>query len=126
MLGFEVLPADIQDRDCAGGLIRAARRLFPFIAHIFADGAYAGDRLAADLADQPVALEIVKRTDTDPGFKLVRRRWVVERTFSWLRRNRRLVAHYEARAIIAEGFAKLAMINIMLNRLAHPNPIPAI
>lgn len=107
-------------------MIRAARRSFPFITHIFADGAYAGDRLAADLAGQPVTLEIVKRTDTEPGFKVVRRRWVVERTFSWLRRNRRLVAHYEARAIIAEGFAKLAMINIMLNRVAHPNPVPAI
>jgi putative transposase len=47
----------------------------------------------------------------------VRRRWVVERTFSWLRRNRRLMAHYEALAIIAEGFAKLAMISVMLKRL---------
>lgn len=120
-----MLPASIQDRDCAGGLIRAARRVFPFIAHVFADGAYAGERLAADLTGQPVTLEIVKRTDSKPGFKVIRRRWVVERTFSWLRRNRRLMAHYEARATIAEGFAKLAMINIMLNRLAHPSPIPA-
>ncbi len=47
-------------------------------------------------------------------FKVVRRRWVIERTLSWLRRNRRLMAHYEALAVIAEGFAKLAMINLML------------
>ena len=52
------------------------------------------------------------------GFKVIRRRWVIERTFSWLRRNRRLMAHYEAIAIIAEGFAKLAMTSVMLKRTA--------
>jgi transposase len=122
MLGISVIPASMQDRDCAANLIRRTRRLFAFIAHIFADGGYAGDRLAGDLADQSVTLEIVKRTDNEPGFKLVRRRWVVERTFSWLRRNRRLMAHYEALAVIAEGFAKLAMINLMLKRLTETKP----
>ena len=77
------------------------------------------------LADQPIALEIVKRTDKERGFKVVRRRWVIERTLSWLRRNRRLMAHYEAFAIIAEGFAKLAMISIMLKRVSEPKPTPA-
>jgi len=96
--------------------------LFPFIAKIFADGGYAGPRLETDLATQPVTLEIVKRTDKDGGFKVVRRRWVIERTFSWLRRNRRLMAHYEALAIIAEGFAKLAMISVMLKRLTGTKP----
>jgi transposase len=69
-----------------------------------------------------VTIEIVKRTDQDGGFKVVRRRWVVERTLSWLRRSRRLMAHYEALTIIAEGFAKLAMISIMLKRLTETNP----
>jgi transposase len=55
-------------------------------------------------------------------FKLIRRRWVVERTFSWIRRNRRLMAHHEALAIIAEGFARLAMISVMLKRLTEPRP----
>ena len=72
------------------------------------------------LAGQPVELEIVKRTDNEGGFKVVSRRWVVERTLSWLRRNRRLMAHYEAFALIAEGYAKLAMICIMLKRFAGP------
>lgn len=112
----------MQDRDCAADLIRRTRRLFPFIAKIFADGSYAGPKLEADLAAQPVTLEIVKRTDKDGGFKVVRRRWVIERTFSWLRRNRRLMAHYEALAIMAEGFAKLAMISIMIKRLTEINP----
>jgi transposase len=120
LLGVEVIPASVQDRDCAVDLIKKTRRLFPFIKHIFADGGYSGDRLAVDLAAQRVTLEIVKRTDKEGGFKVVRRRWVVERTLSWLRRNRRLMAHYEAIAVIAEGFAKLAMISVMLKRLTDP------
>jgi len=122
LLGIAVIPANIQDRDCAANLIRKTRRLFPWIAIIFADGGYAGAKLKAALADQPVALEIVKRTDKERGFKVVRRRWVIERTLSWLRRNRRLMAHYEAFAIIAEGFAKLAMICVMLKRVTEPKP----
>ena len=120
-----MIPANIQDRDCAANLICRTRRLFPWIAIIFADGGYAGAKLKAALADQPVTLEIVKRTDKERGFKVVRRRWVIERTLSWLRRNRRLMAHYEAFAIIAEGFAKLAMISIMLKRVSEPKPTPA-
>lgn len=117
-----MIPANIQDRDCAASLIRRTRCLFPWIAKLFADGGYAGAKLKAALARQPVELEIVKRSDNEGGFKVVRRRWVVERTLSWLRRNRRLMAHYEAFAIIAEGYAKLAMIGIMLKRLVGPKP----
>ena len=84
-----------------------------------------GPKLRAALKGQPVEIEIVKRTDKDAGFKVVRRRWVVERTLSWLRRNRRLMAHYEALAVIAVGFVKLAMIAIMLKRLTEPNPTSA-
>ena len=125
MLGIEAIPASVQDRDCAADLIKKTRRLFPFVKHVFADGGYLGDKLAADLAAQRVGFEIVKRTDKEGGFKVVRRRWVIERTFSWLRRNRRLLAHYEALAIIAEGFAKLAMISVMLKRLTEPKLKPA-
>jgi len=125
LLGIEAIPASVQDRDCAADLIKKTRRLFPFVKHVFADGGYLGDKLAADLAAQRVGFEIVKRTDKEGGFKVVRRRWVIERTFSWLRRNRRLLAHYEALAIIAEGFAKLAMISVMLKRLTEPKLKPA-
>ena len=120
LLGIAVIPANIQDRDCAANLIRKTRRLFPWIAKIFADGGYAGGKLKAALEGQPVKLEVVKRTDNEGGFKVVRRRWVIERTLSWLRRNRRLMAHYEAFAFIAEGFVKLAMICVMLKRLTEP------
>ena len=114
----------MQDRDCAAALIRTTRRSFPFISHVFADAGYASNKLEAALARQRITIEIVKRTDKDGGFKVVRRRWVVERTLSWLRRNRRLMAHYEALAAIAEGFAKLAMICVMLKRLTETKPAP--
>jgi putative transposase len=64
-------------------------------------------------------LEIGKRMDQEGGFKVICRRWVIERTLSWLRRGRRLMAHYEAFAVIAAGFTRLAMICIMLRRLTR-------
>lgn len=124
LLGIEVIPANVQDRDCAAELIRTARRSFPFVTYVFADGGYASRKLEADLARRKVTIEIVKRTDQDGGFKIVRRRWVVERTLSWFRRNRRLMAHYEALAIVAEGFVMLAMITVMLKRLTETKPTP--
>jgi transposase len=119
LLSLEVIAANIQDRDCAAGLIEKALQQYPRLKKIFADGGYAGPKLASALVGLPVELEIVKRTDKNGGFKVLRRRWVIERTFSWLRRNRRLMAHYEALAMIAVGFAKLAMIAVMLKRLTQ-------
>ena len=122
LLSIEVIPANIQDRDCASGLIEKALRTFPRLRKIFADGGYAGPELAGAIAGLPVALEIVKRTDKDGGFKIIRRRWVIERTFSWLRRNRRIMAHYEALAMTAVAHVKLAMISVMLRRLTAAQP----
>ncbi len=122
LLAIEVVPASIQDRDCAADLIEKTLTTCPRLTKIFADGGYAGPKLATAIAGLPVALEIVKRTDKDGGFKIIRRRWVVERTFSWLRRNRRLMAHYEALAMTAISFVKLAMISIMLKRLTEAAP----
>jgi transposase len=122
ILSIEVIAANTQDRDCAADLIKKALRKYPRLRKIFADGGYAGPKLASALAGQPVEIEIVKRTDKDGGFRVIRRRWVIERTFSWLRRNRRLMAHYEATARIAVHFAKLAMISVMLKRLTEPRP----
>jgi transposase len=119
LLSLEVIPANIQDRDSAASLIGMALQKYPRLKKIFADGGYAGPKLASQLVGLPVELDIVKRTDQDAGFKVVRRRWVIERTFSWLRRNRRLMAHYEALAMTAVGFAKLAMIGVMLKRLTE-------
>jgi putative transposase len=116
-----VISAGIQDRDAAADLVARTRQRFPSISHVFADAGFVSHKLDAAMAEQSVRLEIIRRSDTG-GFKIVPRRWVIERTFSWLRRNRRLTAHYEGLARIAEGFATLAMIAIMLKRLTEPIP----
>ena len=105
----EAIPASVQDRDGAAELIKKTRRLFPFVKHVFADGGYSGDNLATDLAAQQVTLKIVKRMDKEGGFKVIRRHWVVERTFSWIRRNRRLMAHEVTRPVIPSVASALPM-----------------
>jgi transposase len=114
--------ADVPAGHIASNASESALRKYPRLKRIFADGGYAGPKLASALVGLPVELEIVKRTDKNGGFKVLRRRWVIERTFSWLRRNRRLMAHYEALAMSALGFAKLAMIAVMLKRLTQVAP----
>lgn len=81
LLSLEVIAANVQDRDCAAGLIETALGKYPRLKRIFADGGYAGPKLASALVGLPVELEIVKRTDKNAGFKVLRRRWVIERTF---------------------------------------------
>jgi transposase len=99
-------------------LLRRTRRLFPFIERIFADGAYQGDRTANAVAMTGAwKLEIVKRSDPH-RFVVLPKRWVVERTFAWISRNRRLARDFERHVRKAAAFIRLAMIRIMLRRLA--------
>lgn len=113
--------ADIQDADGAGELLKRLKRLYPWLKVIFADSAY--NRLAMLLACflLRLALILVRRPTGSHGFVLVPRRWVVERTFGWLGRWRRLSRDYEELPEVAEAMLKLAMIRLMLHRLAHPN-----
>lgn len=116
-----VLPANIQDRDAARQLLakffgqKTRRR----IKHIWADGGYAGALVAWALQVWRCTVEIVKRTELH-GFKVLPRRWVVERTFGWLGRYRRLNRDYERQAQTGETMVYLAMIRLMLARLAKP------
>jgi len=96
MLFVTVHAASIQDRDGAVDLIKAIRHRFPWLRHIFADGGYAGEKLANALRGHGQwTLEIVRRCDATKGFVLLPRRWVVERTFAWLGRCRRLAKDWE-------------------------------
>jgi transposase len=118
LLNVVVHPADVQDRDGALLLLRRARRLFPFIKRIFADGGYAGEKMALVVWRTGAwKLEIVKRADVS-GFEILPKRWIVERTFAWISRNRRLARDFERYAVTVAAFVRLAMIRIMLRRLA--------
>jgi transposase len=118
LLNVVVHPADVQDRDGAFHLLRPARRLFPFIERIFADGGYAGRKMAMTVWRTGTwRLQIVKRSDV-AGFEVLPKRWIVERTFAWISRNRRLARDFERYAITVAAFVRLAMIRIMLRRLA--------
>ena len=113
-----VHPADVQDRDGAVLLLRKARRLFPFIERIFADGGYAGRKMAmAVWRTGTWKLQIVKRSGA-AGFEVLPKRWIVERTFAWISRNRRLARDFERYATTVTAFVRLAMIRIMVRRLA--------
>ena len=118
LLNVVVHPADIQDRDGAFHLLRRARQLFPFIERIFADGGYAGRKMAMTVWRTGAwSLQIVKRSDA-AGFEVLPKRWIVERTFAWISRNRRLARDFERYATTVAAFIRLAMIRIMLRRLA--------
>jgi transposase len=97
MVGAAVHPADVQDRDGAPLVVKAIHNLFPWLRHLFADSAYAGDKLIKALAKfGNWSIEIVRRTADTIGFEVLPRRWVVERTLAWLNRNRRLAKDFEA------------------------------
>ena len=111
--------ADIQDRDGAPDLLNSIRKRFPWLRHVFADGGYAGEKLEAALAKIGTwTLEIIKRSDTAKGFVLLPRRWVVERTFAWLNRNRRLAKDFERTIESATAWLFLASVQQITRRIA--------
>ena len=116
-----VHPADIQDRDGGVLVMSSMFGLFPFLKKLFADAGYQGPKFAAGTAEvwPDLAIEIVRRSDTAQGFKLLPRRWVVERTFAWLNRCRRLAKDFENRTRNALAFLTLASIRLMLRKLCN-------
>ena len=88
--------------------------------HVFADGGYRGQLIAVAKSAWNIVVEVVKKPADQVGFAVLPRRWVVERTFSWLMRQRRLVRDYERLPATHEAIVKWAMVAIMLNRLAPP------
>jgi transposase len=110
--------ANIQDRDGPETLLRQARKRFPFIERIIADGGYQGPRMKALVARTGAwKIEIVKRSELH-RFVVLPKRWIVERTLAWISRNRRLARDYERHTRKAAAFVRFAMIRIMLRRLA--------
>ena len=121
LVGAVVHTADIQDRDAAPDLLASIRYAFPWLRHVFADGGYAGEKLEDALVGQgDWTFEIIKRSDTAKGFVLLPRRWVVERTFAWLNRNRRLAKDFEATVESSLAWLQMASVQFMFRRLANP------
>jgi transposase len=113
--------ADIQDRD-GGALVMATLfGLFPFLLKLYADGGYQGPvfQSAVKEAMASVNVEIVKRSDQAKGFVALPKRWVVERTFAWLNRCRRLAKDWECLNRKARAYVLLASIRLMLRRLGR-------
>ena len=115
-LKLQAHSAAIQDRDGAGPLLRASRASWPFVALGYADGGYAGPRVADA---SPIRIEVVRKADNQVGFAVIARRWVVERFFAWINRNRRLAKDFEAAIESVEAFLYAASAVLLLRRLAR-------
>jgi len=112
--------AAIQDRDGAGLVLDKIRRRFPWLELVWTDGGYNAWQVDVAVAKGPLLrMEIVKRSDDMKGFVVLPRRWVVERTFSWFGRNRRLAKDFENLAATLATFVTLASIQLALRRLGR-------
>ena len=115
-LVLEPHPANIQDRNGGGPLLRTSRRIFPFIQRVFADSGYAGEKVAKATL---IAVEIVRKNPDQVGFAVNPRRWVVERFFAWIGRNRRLAKDFEATIDSARAFLYAASVMLLVRRIAR-------
>jgi transposase len=123
LLGISVTEASVQDRDGARELLsKVLVGRFGRLKRIWADGGYSG-KLVEEVASLPrhcgVELEIVKRSDCLKEFKVIPKRWIVERTFGWLVRNRRLVRDYEVLTQHSIAMIQISMMKLMLARIAR-------
>ena len=116
LLAVIVHPANVQDRDGAKLVLEKVAKLFPSLRLIWADGGYAGQLVEWVTTTLTLVLQIVKRTKLHT-FEVLPRRWVVERTFAWLGRYRRLSKDYEELPESSEAMVKIAMIHVMVRRI---------
>jgi putative transposase len=126
LLVLQVHPADIQDNHGAVPLLKAARRAFSRLRHIFADRVYRGPKLLNAISDVGRwTIEVVTRTQNIGSFKPEPRRWVIERTFAWFGRNRRLAKDFEKTIASAEAWIMMASVKLLSRRLARALPSAA-
>ena len=120
ILGLWITPASTPERAGARGLLGRTLAWFPWLRKMWVDGGYSGPEFAAWVRTiRPrLGVEVVRRGDAARGFQVLPRRWVVERTFGWLMKQRRLVRDYERTETSATAMVYIAMMRIMLRRLA--------
>jgi transposase len=120
ILGAAVVPANETERSGAKVLLKPLLGWFPWLRKIWVDSGYCGPDFAAWVREQrpKLEIEVIKRSDDLRGFHVLPKRWIVERTFAWLVQNRRLARDYEQSESSATGLIYVAMIRLMLRRLA--------
>ena len=120
VLGVVVTPASTTERDGAKILLGRVLGWFTWLRILWVDGGYTGGTFAQWVKGlrPKLVVTVVKRSAPTTGFKVLPRRWVVERTFGWLMRQRRLVRDYETTETSAVAWIYIAMIRIQLRRLA--------
>jgi putative transposase len=121
VLGMVITSAAVQDRDAAKTLITGLLAGFGRLQIIWADGGYLGALVRWVKQLRPwgkLRLEIVRRSDQTKGFKVLPKRWIVERTFGWFYKSRRLRTDYEVRPDHSEAMIRICMIRLMVRRLA--------
>jgi putative transposase len=120
LLGVIVTPGDTTERDGGKAVLSRVLIWLASLRLLWVDGGYTGDLFAkwVKTLRAKLAVEVVKRSDDVQGFKVLPRRWVVERTFGWLMYQRRLVRDYERTLSSAEAWVYIAMIRIQIRRLA--------
>ena len=119
LLMVNLTTADISDSAGAQMILDSVRKRWPWLKHLFADGAYDRTKLMEKAAFLDFTVEIIRRSDTAQGFEVLPRRWVVERTFGWMTRWRRLVRDYEERIDCSEAMIHVALGSLLLRRIAH-------
>lgn len=120
LLAVQVHAADIQDNHGAVPLLKAARRVFARLRHLFADRVYRGAKLLNAISEVGRwTIDIVTRSQSLGTFKAEPRRWVIERTFAWFGRNRRLAKDFERTIASAEAWITIASIRVLSRRLAR-------
>lgn len=119
LLAVVVTAASIQDRDGGLRLLVRLREHLSTVALVWADGGYAGRLVTFAATVLAITLTVVKRCDDLAGFRVLPRRWVVERTFAWINQHRRLARDYERRTDTAEAMLHLSMIMVMSRRLTR-------
>ena len=120
LLMVHLTTADVQDAVGAEHIIAAVRRRWPWLKHLFADGAYDRGKLASLAAWRDFTIDVVRKLADQKGFQVLPRRWVVERTFGWMTRWRRLVRDYERRLDVSEAMIRLSLGALLIRRVAHP------
>ncbi|MCG7360567.1 IS5 family transposase [Roseomonas sp. ACRSG] len=120
LLMINLTAADVQDASGAEQIVKAIRKRWPWLKHLFADGAYDRGKLMSAAAYHGFVIEVVRKLAGQQGFQVLPRRWVVERTFGWMTRWRRLVRDYEHRCDVSEAMIHIAMGALLIRRIAHP------